>query len=816
MQIRQILTLIRLVSETAPYETLIQFLFNEEPPPDHNFLARTNLDCISDEVNSLAKDIAFQTATEYTGRELVDASVAFLLHSPFDFYCYRDIWQNLPKSEFTLDVPWIIENVLAPKYFLGKLIAFLEGNGAPFRLLTQQSNARDFFNKYDAVIASGKNRHITSGAIRGRKIHLMYTQSKDAYTFGLWLRYFDAVLTFGDYAHERVTPLTKSIPVGNPRFDRWFGDREMIQPFVTEKRRDSNKKTMLYLPTHGNLSSLSYIRPQIEELLRHYNIIIRPHQYMLRFAGAKKTLERFRLELGESIKEIEWADDFTDALELFAAADFVVSDNSGTIFDAVLLDKPVVLIDPLSPSFFKKDMWEVNQYAHDVWTIPGSYPGSIEQRIKRETEMQPGAVANSTHSLKNAITETLQNGAYAKNRAMLRAMLFAETDGHAGKRAATAIKAVAQESSRPWNLLDYAAEEAAFGENALLRKNSQNTLHTAGHYVNLGMLTESSFYNTETLEFSIIVPTLNGASRIEETLQSLLRQTDVNDHAYEIIVVDDGSKQTSKKVIQKLIQEFPTKKIRYVSYEKNKGAAFARNIGIKLAEGTYVCFTDDDCIVPPDWLARFRRDFEEHPEIAGSGGWYRPPAAGRTLVPLLNRAVFWEPLPYILTAVKTAMFFSNYAGNTANVCYRKKILERIGGFNYYFVFASVEDWEIKVRLHKAGYPLLFVPRLIEHKKGGGSLGDYVRFCLIRGWSGFLLFVIHRDYEHYHRTISSSIVQFLQAEGRYKQIRAKGYISAYPELGYSRWFHVLNALRFFLLWVGKFGIVLWERLGNLER
>ena len=60
----------------------------------------------------------------------------------------------------------------------------------------------------------------------------------------------------------------------------------------------------------------------------------------------------------------------------------------------------------------------------------------------------------------------------------------------------------------------------------------------------------------------------------------------------EIIIVDDGSTDNTKEVIDK----FQDRRIKYIKLDKNQGASNARNIGIKAAKGKYISFQDSDDI----------------------------------------------------------------------------------------------------------------------------------------------------------------------------------------------------------------------------
>jgi len=84
---------------------------------------------------------------------------------------------------------------------------------------------------------------------------------------------------------------------------------------------------------------------------------------------------------------------------------------------------------------------------------------------------------------------------------------------------------------------------------------------------------------------SVIVPTYNRASWLEETLRSVTRQTFKN---FELIVIDDGSTDSTSQVMQ----SFPD--AQYFIMGKNSGVSKARNLGLDYAKGEFICFLDSD------------------------------------------------------------------------------------------------------------------------------------------------------------------------------------------------------------------------------
>ena len=101
--------------------------------------------------------------------------------------------------------------------------------------------------------------------------------------------------------------------------------------------------------------------------------------------------------------------------------------------------------------------------------------------------------------------------------------------------------------------------------------------------------------------FSIVIPTYNRRDLLERCLSSLLNQ-DYPRNKYEIIVVDDCSKDNTKELVKKL--QLKNKNIRYIRHEKNKGVAAARNTGIKNSKYDSLIFIDDDCITLNNYLKK--------------------------------------------------------------------------------------------------------------------------------------------------------------------------------------------------------------------
>ncbi len=93
---------------------------------------------------------------------------------------------------------------------------------------------------------------------------------------------------------------------------------------------------------------------------------------------------------------------------------------------------------------------------------------------------------------------------------------------------------------------------------------------------------------------SVVLPTYNYARYLPESVGSVLSQTYPH---YEVIVVDDGSTDNTKDVLNPFMQ-----RIKYIKLEQNKGLPVARNTGIQSARGKYIAFIDADDFWLPEKL----------------------------------------------------------------------------------------------------------------------------------------------------------------------------------------------------------------------
>lgn len=105
--------------------------------------------------------------------------------------------------------------------------------------------------------------------------------------------------------------------------------------------------------------------------------------------------------------------------------------------------------------------------------------------------------------------------------------------------------------------------------------------------------------------FSIIIPSFNRAQILDNAINSILLQSFTD---YEIIIVDDGSKDNTKEIVNKYLQD---SRVRYY-YQNNKGVCAARNLGATHAKGKYLLFLDSDDQMTTDALNLFYLSVDEN------------------------------------------------------------------------------------------------------------------------------------------------------------------------------------------------------------
>lgn len=112
------------------------------------------------------------------------------------------------------------------------------------------------------------------------------------------------------------------------------------------------------------------------------------------------------------------------------------------------------------------------------------------------------------------------------------------------------------------------------------------------------------------MKVSITLPVYNNLRGLELSLQSVILQTYTN---WEVVVVDDGSIESHKKVVDK----FEDKRIRFFRFEKNKGRAAARQKTFEMIQGEYCAFLDAGDSYEKDFIKNAMNLFAKNNKLLG-------------------------------------------------------------------------------------------------------------------------------------------------------------------------------------------------------
>lgn len=165
--------------------------------------------------------------------------------------------------------------------------------------------------------------------------------------------------------------------------------------------------------------------------------------------------------------------------------------------------------------------------------------------------------------------------------------------------------------------------------------------------------------------FSLIIPVYNSQKTIKRTLLSVLKQTF---SSYEVIVVNDGSSDSTANILQ----EFSAYSQVTVIHQINAGVSAARNSGMQQACGEYVLFLDADDWVDDNFLMIFKQNLDAWPaeSVDLMVGNLNDNRVGK-----VSQAGFFsnEDIPYVLGELE----MSDNIGYLHNKCYRRQIIEEL-------------------------------------------------------------------------------------------------------------------------------------------
>jgi len=217
-------------------------------------------------------------------------------------------------------------------------------------------------------------------------------------------------------------------------------------------------------------------------------------------------------------------------------------------------------------------------------------------------------------------------------------------------------------------------------------------------------------------EAAVVLCTRNRADKIAQAVTSIL----ASDYpAFRLTVIDQSTTDETRQVLEPIAAA--DGRVEYV-HSSEAGLSRAYNTGIARTAGAVIAFTDDDCIVPSDWLRSIVTAFAQDPEgdlLYGQVLPAYPDDDGTELTPYLH-----IPAPDRLSHRDGFRVF----GMGANFAARRRLFDAIGGFDEILggggPLRSSQDYDLAYRAYHAGRVILLRPEVTLRHDGRRELADW--------------------------------------------------------------------------------------------
>lgn len=233
---------------------------------------------------------------------------------------------------------------------------------------------------------------------------------------------------------------------------------------------------------------------------------------------------------------------------------------------------------------------------------------------------------------------------------------------------------------------------------------------------------------------SVIMPSYNAASFIDQTITSVLNQTFTD---FELLIIDDGSTDSTLEIANHYATR--DRRIKVIS-QTNQGVSATRNRGIQIAKGRFIAFLDADDLWLPDKLAAHIEHFYPNPNLAVSFSRveFISPDGEPTGQVSTSRLVNLKPEDFL---------YENPTSTMSNLVVRSEVFVQVGGFAEDMSYSEDLEWLLRAICHqrpgKPPWQIEGIDRiLIYYRASPGGLSASL-YRMEAGWD--LLIVKAREY-----------------------------------------------------------------------
>ena len=225
------------------------------------------------------------------------------------------------------------------------------------------------------------------------------------------------------------------------------------------------------------------------------------------------------------------------------------------------------------------------------------------------------------------------------------------------------------------------------------------------------------------VDFSVAIRTYNGEKHLPELLERLRSQVNIDTISWEIVIVDNNSKDNTAKIIQEYQSNWPASYPLKYYFESKQGAAFARKRTVQEAQGSLIGFLDDDNLPESNWVSAAYSFAQSHPKAGAYGGQIHGEFEGEPPQDFNKIAVYLA----IIERGQNAFCYNNHKQKVlppgAGLVIRKQAWSEsipdnllLAGPQGKSLSAKGEDLEILSHIQNAGWEIWYNPEMhIYHK-----------------------------------------------------------------------------------------------------
>jgi len=224
------------------------------------------------------------------------------------------------------------------------------------------------------------------------------------------------------------------------------------------------------------------------------------------------------------------------------------------------------------------------------------------------------------------------------------------------------------------------------------------------------------------MDLSIVILTWNSEQYIKKCLVSCAKKCGSEGINVEIIIIDNGSSDRTKKIICNLYEKLNIF-IDLIELSENRGTTFTRNLGLKKSTGKYICILDSDTEFGSGSLTNVLKRLEKDRQIGIIAPKLILPDGSTQHSVKLFPTFFqkMQKIPKVLFGLNISErdFYSNFpfseeteVNSAISACwlFRRELIDEIGYLDEK-IFYSPEDLDYCLRVHQAGKKILYYPQL---------------------------------------------------------------------------------------------------------